>query len=74
MNTIPVNTAPVDTIVERTLQTKVYTAADGHAVIEQPGGSSVKLSAEEILTVIRELRVCYDYCAAWKEPGTKSQP
>jgi hypothetical protein len=25
------------------------------------------LSADEILTVIDELHLCYDYCAAWKE-------
>jgi hypothetical protein len=27
----------------------------------------VLTSAEEILAVIKELNVCYDYCAAWKE-------
>lgn len=28
----------------------------------------VVLSAERILTVIKQLHVCYDYCAAWKQP------
>ncbi|NLG75936.1 MAG: hypothetical protein GX535_06840 [Xanthomonadaceae bacterium] len=47
-------------------ETKVYTSEDGHAVIEQPAGS-VRLSAEDILAVIRELQACYDYCAAWRQ-------
>lgn len=45
----------------------VYTTKDGRAVIEQLGGSVV-LTSEQILTVIRELKMCYDYCAAWKDP------
>jgi hypothetical protein len=49
------------------ISTKVYTTIDGRAVIEQTQGSVVLFSAEEILTVIKELHVCYDYCAAWKE-------
>lgn len=60
--------------LEESIRTKVYTAADGQAVIEQPGGSTVRLSAEEILTVIQELRVCYDYCAAWKQSTAEDQP
>ena len=64
----------MSTTVEQSMQTKVYTAADGRAVIEQARGSMVRLSAEEIQTVIEELRVCYDYCAAWKQPATENQP
>ena len=45
---------------------KVSTTKDGHATIEQSSNSTV-LSADEILAVIGELNVCYDYCAAWKE-------
>jgi hypothetical protein len=55
--------------IEHPLPTRVYTTTDGRAVIEQPQGSVVMLSAEQILTVIRELHVCYDYCAAWREPS-----
>lgn len=46
--------------------TKVYTTPEGHAVIEQSQGCII-LSGEQILAVIKELHVCYDYCAAWKE-------
>lgn len=45
---------------------KVYTTEKGHAVIEQ-SERSIMISAEQILTVIRQLHVCYDYCAAWRE-------
>jgi hypothetical protein len=53
------------------IPTRIYTTGDGRAVIEQSTNSVVMLSAEQILTVIAELRACYDYCAAWKEstPG-----
>ena len=54
--------------IEGPIQTKVYTTSDGHAVIEQPQ-SAVVLSADQILRIIEELRVCYDYCAAWKRPA-----
>ncbi len=47
---------------------RVYTRPDGRVVIEQSTEASVVLAADQILTVIRELHVCYDYCAAWKEP------
>lgn len=47
--------------------TKVYTDGNGHAVIEQPNNSIALTSSEQILAVIKELHVCYDYCAAWKE-------
>lgn len=49
------------------LQTKVYTRADGRVAIEQATDSIVVLSPNEILRVIQELHVCYDYCAAWKD-------
>ena len=49
------------------LHTRVYTTETGRAVIEQ-GKSSVVLTAEDILAVIKELHACYDYCASWKEP------
>jgi len=54
---------------EHSMSTKVYTTIDGRAVIEQPHGSVVLFSAEQILTVIKELHASYDYCAAWKEPS-----
>lgn len=47
--------------------TRVYTTPDGRTVIEQSGDAAVTLTAEQILTVISELRACYDYCAAWKQ-------
>lgn len=47
--------------------TRVYTTADGRTVIEQPDDAVVTLTADQILTVIAELRVCYDYCATWKD-------
>lgn len=53
------------------IPTKVYTI-DGRAVIEQPQASVVLFSAAQILTVIRELHACYDYCATWKEPRETS--
>ncbi|MBB6093989.1 hypothetical protein HNQ60_002870 [Povalibacter uvarum] len=49
-------------------QLKVYTTEDGRTIIEQSSSAAIVLSADQILTVINELRVCYDYCAAWKEP------
>ena len=45
---------------------KVYTTPEGRAVIEHASGSVV-LEAEQILTVIKQLHVCYDYCAVWKQ-------
>lgn len=51
------------------IPTKIYTTIDGRAVIEQPQGSVVLFSAAQILAVISELHVCYDYCATWKEPN-----
>ncbi|MET0533977.1 MAG: hypothetical protein ABW171_07105 [Steroidobacter sp.] len=52
---------------DRTMYPKVYTTPEGRAVIEQSPDSVVVLSADQILTVIQQLRVCYDYCAVWKE-------
>ena len=49
--------------------TRVYTTSDGRAVIEQPQGSIVLVSAAQIVAVINELHACYDYCATWKEPS-----
>jgi hypothetical protein len=49
------------------IATKVYTSPNGRAVIEQSDGRSVVLSAEQIVAVIKDLRACYDYCAAWKQ-------
>jgi hypothetical protein len=48
--------------------TKVYTTEEGFVAIEQSTSAVVLLSAEQILTVIKQLHVCYDYCAAWKSP------
>jgi hypothetical protein len=46
---------------------RVYTTADGCVASEQSKDSIVLLSADQILAVIKELHVCYDHCAAWKE-------
>lgn len=53
--------------VDGAVNTKVYTTKDGRVAIEQSKDSIVFLSADQILTVIKELHACYDYCAAWKE-------
>lgn len=45
---------------------RVYTTAEGRAVIEQSSGTVV-LEAEQILTVIKQLHACYDYCAVWRQ-------
>ena len=50
-----------------TIDTKVCTTSQGHAVIEQSSGTVVFSSAEQILAVIRQLHTCYDYCASWKQ-------
>lgn len=57
--------------IDSPIQTRVYMTGDGRAVIEQ-SESAVVLSAEQILTIIEQLRACYDYCAAWKEPASES--
>ena len=49
---------------------RIYTTCAGHTVIEQPNEAAVTLTAEQILTVITQLRACYDYCAAWKMSPT----
>ena len=51
-------------------QPRVYTTQDGRAAIQQSTTAVVLLSAEQILTVINELRECYDYCAAWKDEAS----
>lgn len=58
---------------ETHLPTRIYTTGDGRTVIEQSNNSVVTLTAEQILTVITELRACYDYCAVWKQK-TEVQP
>jgi hypothetical protein len=57
----------MNTNIDAAVPTKVCTTADGRVTIEQSDNSIVLTSAEEILAVIKELNVCYDYCAAWKE-------
>jgi hypothetical protein len=47
------------------LRGNIRTTTDGRVVIEQSEGSAV-LPADQIPTIIHELNVCYDYCAAWK--------
>jgi hypothetical protein len=61
----------MDTDIDGAVQTRVYTTTDGRVAIEQSNDTIVLLSADEILRVIKELGICYDYCAAWKEttPG-----
>ena len=56
--------------IDAAVHTKVHTTADGRVIIEQSNNSIVLVSAEQILAVIKELNVCYDYCAAWKEMGS----
>lgn len=46
---------------------RVYTMDDGRVAIEQSKDTVVILSSDHILKVIEDLRVCYDYCAAWKD-------
>lgn len=60
--------ANVNAEIADSKQTKVYMTEDGRAVIEQSKDAVVVLTSEQILTVIKELHVCYDYCAAWKQP------
>lgn len=55
------------TIAEESVRPRIYTRPDGCVVIEQSADSAVVVSADQILTVIKELHACYDYCAAWKE-------
>jgi hypothetical protein len=57
--------------IDGSAQTNVYTTADGRVAIQQSKDSIVLLSADEIPAVIAKLRVCYDYCAAWKD-GTSA--
>ena len=57
----------MSTTIVNEVQTKVYTTPDGRVVIEQSNDSIMSFSADQIIRVIRELHVCYDYCAAWKE-------
>lgn len=63
----------MDATIGYSESTKVYTTEDGRAVIEQSGGAVVLLSAEQILSVIEQLHMCYDYCAAWKESSREDR-
>jgi hypothetical protein len=56
-----------ESALQTKIQTKVYTTADGRVAIEQSKDSVVLLSPDEIQAVIKELHVCYDYCAVWKD-------
>ncbi len=47
-------------------QISIDTTSDGAVAINQ-SKDSVLYSADQIIEVISELHVCYDYCAAWKE-------
>jgi len=58
---------PMSVDTDGPIHTKVYATTDGRTVIEQSTSTVVFQSAEQILAVIKELRACYDYCAAWKE-------
>lgn len=49
------------------VHTKVYTTTDGRVAIEQSAHAVVVLPAAQIPDIIKELRVCYDYCASWKD-------
>jgi hypothetical protein len=53
--------------LEGTIPPRIYTTPDGRVAIEQATQTVVLLSPDQILTVIKELHACYDYCAAWKE-------
>jgi hypothetical protein len=54
------------------IETRIYTTAEGHAVIEQAQTSVVLYSSEQILEVIRDLHTCYDYCSSWRNSGEVS--
>jgi hypothetical protein len=58
--------------LEGPMRTKVYATKDGRAVIEQSQGS-VALNADEILAIIDELHVCYDYCVDGTEARAHSR-
>lgn len=45
----------------------IHTTNDGRAVIEQRRVPSCYLQIK-LSPIIDELRACYDYCAAWREP------
>lgn len=62
----------MNTDTDASVQTKVYTRSDGRVAIEQSDGATVVITAQQILTVIRELHVCYDYCAVWKDQAEES--
>jgi hypothetical protein len=43
------------------------------AVVQESKTSVVAMSPEQILTVIEQMHVCYDYCAVWKEPAQQQK-
>jgi hypothetical protein len=52
--------------IEGVIHTRVYTRPDGRVAIEQ-ANDAIVLTAQQVLAVIKELHVCYDYCATWKD-------
>lgn len=60
----------MNTAVEDAIHTRVYTRPDGRVAIEQENDAIV-LTAQQVLAVIKELHVCYDYCATWKDATSK---
>jgi hypothetical protein len=40
---------------------------DERIIVEQSSASVVVSSSEQIVAVIEQLHVCYDYCAVWKD-------
>jgi hypothetical protein len=47
------------------VRTKISSTKDDPTT--EKSSDSIGLSDDQILAVIREQHVCYDYCAAWKE-------
>jgi hypothetical protein len=64
----------MNTATEGRIDVTVRTNVHGRAVIEQSNGACVVLSPDQILSVIEQLHVCYDYCAAWKAPMNTQDP
>jgi hypothetical protein len=58
-------------------QTRVFATNDGRIVIEQSDNSIVISSAAQVQEVVtqlyRQMHVCYDYCAAWKNDDVSGQ-
>jgi hypothetical protein len=60
--------APMSTKIKGMVETEIYTTDDGFVAIEQPNDTVVLLSADQLLSVIRELQAYYDNRAEWQEP------